>query len=1013
MEVTRTASTSHGLPTQPQLSINHRGLGESQRRTPSFRSRKPDIITPSSPSKAKRPYQRPLTESVRKEEEAQRQAALLSFAEARAKVLSIHSYPDSKDADFKYPPGSQGDSSARGLLEQIKNRIDQRAPKPSNFLQKAKQVQQSLLEKQQQLEKLQKAQEEAEKRDSLRSDGFMKRQSQSKTKSEATQGAFFRAKARAADPDALKSAEEAEALEEHYSSEGIVHRDDDLALVEALRPGPRAIPPNPEDPKWEYMEPFSGHRLRERKLSHVQLKDYLCGRYHVPPSLLYSIARPLTMGMDGRLPDTMRNGDYEVPVDGDWIVIATIVEKSDLLVTKGFRPDDFDLPNKPSSRGTAAMSRLEDDPVLFRDVGSDANGKLRLDLEAGNSNAFQDASRGKSKSWQRSQAQGEAIDEELERTRQQINLAHRSRKFVILKLVDLGVNSTQGDGSGSAGRGDNYLSLVAYESDQVDTSVVMHNSSARSEVPEPLSSASSVTRKFINGSRGAFELLYKQAEGTLIAIMNPKVMRPWAPAGSNANSTETKMLRITPRSADDCLIIGQAADYRRCSAIKANGQRCSSFVDIKARKQTRTTTCDYHLSRHMDELAKGRPEFAANATSRFGGAGGAAGMGGRSAHRSSFPGRRGGGYKHDGSAISNINSCSRDHSDHSSFSSSNQSPPSAHARKLKTAFGNIGDGMENNGGQVYLCQSPIVTAYGAEQEVRASDPSNWKYDVSGRYGRGNTEKQSRLKKQIAEEQLMRKIEARFAAPSERPSKRQSDDTDGEKSEVSALPVLPNGTADMINAAYSTLDHRKRVAKQKQDAVNAKRRKYTGVVDPAVSQADTEAGSAKLKFMNLASTSSKRSNTLLGGMPIVGLNRHAADSQASPRETSNSRSKLLSLARDAALFASTSRISGLPEPNLKLNKAHRPKLRLPSHEVGRASKLKVVGGELVNLDDFQDDWEDDLDLPVASTDNAGEKARAAGEAGLSDRIILPAISQPRQSHMASQQDDADDSDLEII
>ena len=39
-------------------------------------------------------------------------------------------------------------------------------------------------------------------------------------------------------------------------------RDDQLRVVEDLRPGPRDFKPNPDDPEWLYMEPNSGIRLK-------------------------------------------------------------------------------------------------------------------------------------------------------------------------------------------------------------------------------------------------------------------------------------------------------------------------------------------------------------------------------------------------------------------------------------------------------------------------------------------------------------------------------------------------------------------------------------------------------------------------------------------------------------------------------------------------------------------------------------------------------------------------------
>ncbi len=663
--------------------------------------------------------------------------------------------------------------------------------------------------------------------------------------------------------------------------------------------------------------------------------------------------------------------------------------------------------------------------MLFKDAGSSADGRLRLDLEPGNSDAFQESSSRSSNGWRKRNGKEGDADEETERRREEGRLANRPRKFVVLKLVDLGVNSTQGDGEGSAGRGDNYLSLLAYEADQIDTSVVVRNTNIRSEVAEAMAAASTASKKWVNGSKGAFELLYKQAEGTVIAIMNPKVLRPFA-AGTKG-TPETKMLRLTPRSAEDCVIIGQAADYRRCSSMKANGQRCSNFVDIKARKQTRTTTCDFHLSKHMDELARGRPEFAANSTTRLGMAG--AGKGGSSAggggggygggSSSAFPGRRGASHAGEESAINNITTTYK-------TATSNPFARAALSKKLNSSFGTVGEGMDNNGGNVFVSQSPIVAEVGQDEEVRASDPSSWKYDVSGRYGRGNTEKQTRLKKQIEEEQLMRKIEARFAPPSSKPSQSSKDGEKAQgdakekskKAETPVLPVLPNGSADMINAAYSTLDQRKRVAQQKKDASDAKRRKYTGVVasNSKKDTADADAESSKLKFMALAgnkrSSGSSNVGLSVGALPIAGLSRHTAeaDPSSSQRRSANgdSRSKLLSLAQNAP---SASSASNLTAPSLRIKKAHRPKLRLPSEEVGRVSKLKVVGGELVNLDDFDDDaWEDDLgDLVTPSSRNEEE----GEEVGLGDRILqLQSQSQARRDHVAANEDD-EDSDLEII
>lgn len=871
---------------------------------------------------------------------------------------------------------------------------------------------------------MQRLRDQAARRESFRSGGFADDYAAPSASASASQStpnngrgggesAFSRAKKQpssASDEDDPSDADS----DNDSAHNTVVERDEDLTLIETLRPGPRAIPTNPDDPKWEKFEPFSGHRLRERKLPHSQLKEHLRGRYHIPPSLLYSVARPITLPMfaDGKSMDwkaTTRNGDYEVPVDGDWIVIATIVEKSELLMTKGFENDAHAASG--SKPRPAVAGDTDDDPVLFKDAGAASGGKLRLDLEPGNSDAFEQSCLSSSrdpKSWHKNRGNnaGEAVDEEYQRRRHEHRLSNRPRKFVVLKLVDLGVNSTDSDGSGSAGRGDNYLSLIAYESDQIDTSVlIQQRNNVRSEVSEVLSATAASSKKWVNGSRGAFELLYQQAEGTLVAIMNPKVLRPFTAGGGK--SMETKMLRITPRSVEDCLIIGQAADYRRCSAIKANGQRCGNFVDVKARKQTKSSTCDFHLSKHMDELARGRPEFAANSTTRFNGPP-PSGGGGSGGSRSAFSNRRRAGGDQEDSAINTITTSYK-------TPTSNPFSRAALAKKLNSSHGTVGDGMENNSGAVFVSQSPLIADPNLPEEVRASDPSSWKYDVSGRYGRSVTEKQTRLKKQIEEEALMRQIEKRFAPPQEKEKKEKKKESGSDAGEgVSkggevVLPVLPNGVAEMINAAYTTLDQRKRVAQEKRDADSAKRRKYTGVVVPSSTDNTNSSSGGKLQFKTpINPTTCNGGLNITAGLPISGLTRHNSHPTATQQRASDSRSKLLSLAtKSSSSGAST-------EPSLKIKKSHRPKMRLPAEEVGRTPTYSVVGGELVNLQDFDDDegWEDDLRSVMDEREEKGE------EKGLGERLVQLSSQQigriDHHSHStAMSTGDDSDSDLEII
>lgn len=206
-----------------------------------------------------------------------------------------------------------------------------------------------------------------------------------------------------------------------------------------------------------------------RNLSHEDVQDHLTGRYFLPPSLLYSVAR-LT-------PDKQA---YDIPVEGDWVTIGVVAERGDIKFTNpgpnGGKDDDDDDDNK----------------------GKRKEGK-QLNPPAG-----------KSKNVSSSQIQG---DDEREDYRKR-----RSKKFVNIKLVDLGHRSRTSSSNSSASRGsllgDAQLTLLLFESDSYD------------KVTDDVTGK---TRKsWKGGSGGAFEECYtKLREGAVIALLNPKVLRPF------------------------------------------------------------------------------------------------------------------------------------------------------------------------------------------------------------------------------------------------------------------------------------------------------------------------------------------------------------------------------------------------------------------------------------------------------------------------------------------------------
>lgn len=108
------------------------------------------------------------------------------------------------------------------------------------------------------------------------------------------------------------------------------------------------------------------------------------------------------------------------------------------------------------------------------------------------------------------------------------------------------------------------------------------------------------------GGGGAFEKLWKERDGMLLAILNPRIMQPKRKVRRMANQNATNELTITPRSADSILVLGQAEAYTQCQSLKKDGQRCKAFV----MRNKDNTVCDYHLEQAVAGRLRSRMEFA-------------------------------------------------------------------------------------------------------------------------------------------------------------------------------------------------------------------------------------------------------------------------------------------------------------------------------------------------------------------------------------------------------------------
>ncbi|KAI0073172.1 hypothetical protein K474DRAFT_1603813 [Panus rudis PR-1116 ss-1] len=323
-------------------------------------------------------------------------------------------------------------------------------------------------------------------------------------------------------------------------------RDDRLALIEKLEIGPTEHKPPFDDPHFAKLEPNSGIRLSSRAIPHDELQDYLRGRYYLSPSKLYSVIRLLP-----------NKQGYDVPVEGDWVTIAVVAERGPMRYTRapvGVGKDDGEDPEEKEDT-------LDDLPL---DGASSSNTRPN-DL----------------RKWK---GKGKSKDQEPPKP--------SGKKYINLKLIDFGCRSksTSATGRQSVIRGDAFLSLLLFEADRVDTY----------ETPEGKKETI-----YKGGSRGAFEKMSKLKEGAVVALLNPKILKPFQRSNDAPHPTDN-ILALTPESIDSTLVIGQSLDLGMCQAIKRDGKVCGSWCDKRV-----SDVCDWHIQRAVERKRAARPEFTA------------------------------------------------------------------------------------------------------------------------------------------------------------------------------------------------------------------------------------------------------------------------------------------------------------------------------------------------------------------------------------------------------------------
>ncbi|KIY44898.1 hypothetical protein FISHEDRAFT_67293 [Fistulina hepatica ATCC 64428] len=166
------------------------------------------------------------------------------------------------------------------------------------------------------------------------------------------------------------------------------------------------------------------------------------------------------------------------------------------------------------------------------------------------------------------------------------------KKYVNLKLVDFGARSaSSANGGRDAIRGDACLSLLLFEADSFDT--------------EADESGTRQRKVYRGGSRGAFEAMSKVREGDVIALLNPRILRPFQQSSEKPHPRDN-ILALTPESAESIMVIGRARDLGMCVVEKRDGAVCGAWFD----KRT-SDVCDYHVQTAVQRRRAARPEFSA------------------------------------------------------------------------------------------------------------------------------------------------------------------------------------------------------------------------------------------------------------------------------------------------------------------------------------------------------------------------------------------------------------------
>ncbi|OCF40221.1 hypothetical protein I317_05978 [Kwoniella heveanensis CBS 569] len=336
----------------------------------------------------------------------------------------------------------------------------------------------------------------------------------------------------------------------------VMRDEDNLAIIENLVLGPKEFGLDPEgEEEWLNVEPNSGIRLSKRILPHSHVQDHLSGRYYLTPSQIYSVIR---LSRDG--------ATYDIPVDGDWITIAVVAQRGDVKVS--------------GTKDGTVHSDSEDDEE--EEVKEHDSKSLAEALKVGKSIDGQ-GQPGQQLKWKPKNSK-KSKGKERRRV---------PRKYINFTLCSLPPRTrTMGK---TEVAGDALLHLLLFEADGI--------------VSQETGDDGEVTRSYRGGSGGAYERWCNITEGSVIAILNPRVWRNIR-GGSGGPHPLQFPLGLNPTSADSIIHLGQAKDLGRCSALQKDGNRCKTWVDLR-----QNSVCEYHVHAAIQRGKAGRAEFTASTAS--------------------------------------------------------------------------------------------------------------------------------------------------------------------------------------------------------------------------------------------------------------------------------------------------------------------------------------------------------------------------------------------------------------